>query len=77
MENANTRRETIHWKNQENNLLLTNPKEDNHTNIKITSKITGSNNYYSLISNINGLNSTIKRHRLTGPSILLHTKNTP
>jgi hypothetical protein len=32
----------------------------------LTTKITGSNNYFSLISfNINGLNSLIKRHRLT------------
>jgi exonuclease III len=32
----------------------------------LTTNITGSNNYFSLISlNINGLNSPIKRHRLT------------
>jgi hypothetical protein len=32
----------------------------------ITTKITGSNNYFSLIFlNINGLNSPIKRHRIT------------
>ena len=32
----------------------------------LTTKITGSNNYFSLISlNTNGLNSPIKRHRLT------------
>jgi exonuclease III len=32
----------------------------------ITTKIIGSNNYFSLISpNINGLNSPVKRHRLT------------
>jgi hypothetical protein len=32
----------------------------------LKTKITGSNNYFSLISiNINGLNSAIKRHRLT------------
>ena len=32
----------------------------------LTTKITGSNNYFSLISlNINGPNSPIKRHRLT------------
>jgi hypothetical protein len=41
MENANTRRETTPQKKQESNVLSTNPKEDNHTNIKITS-ITGS-----------------------------------
>jgi hypothetical protein len=41
-------------KKEESNLLSRNPKEDRHTNIKITSKITGSNNHYSLISfNIN------------------------
>ena len=47
-------------------------------------KMSGSNNYYSLISlNINGLNSPIKKtqtNRLdteTGPYILLHTGNTP
>jgi exonuclease III len=32
----------------------------------LTTKIIGSNNYFSLISlNINGLNASIKRHRLT------------
>jgi hypothetical protein len=32
----------------------------------LTTTITGSNNYFSLISlNINGLNSPIKRYRLT------------
>ena len=43
-------------------------KEDNHKNRipSLTTKIIGSNNYFSLISlNINGLNSPIKRHRLT------------
>jgi hypothetical protein len=42
-------------------------KKEDHTNIvpPLTTKITGSNNYWSLISlNINGLNSLIKRHRL-------------
>ena len=43
----------------------TNPKEDNNRNTKIK-KITGSNNHYCLISlNINGINSPIKRCRLT------------
>jgi hypothetical protein len=33
----------------------------------LTTKITGNNNVFSLISlNINGLNSAIKRHRLPG-----------
>jgi hypothetical protein len=55
-------------KKQESNLLSTNPKEDSHTNVIATlrTKIIGSNNHRSLISlNINGLNSSIKRHRLT------------
>ena len=40
----------------------------------LTTKITGSNNYFSLISlNINGLNSPIKRHRLTN---WLHKQDT-
>ena len=51
---------------QEINILSTSPKEDNHINIKITSKITGSNNHYSLIFlNINEFNPPIKRYRLT------------
>jgi hypothetical protein len=48
--------------------LSTNPKDDSHTDIipPLTTKMTGSNNHFSLISlNINGLNSPIKRHRLT------------
>jgi hypothetical protein len=61
MENAKTKRETTAKKKQESNFLSTNPIEDNHTNIKITSIITGSKNHYSLISlNISGLNSPIK-----------------
>jgi len=43
-------------------------REEKHTNITShpNMNITGSNNHYSLISlNINGLNSPIKRHRLT------------
>jgi hypothetical protein len=50
-------------KNQENNLLLMNQKEDNHRNIipHLTTKITGSDNHFSLIFlNINGLNSPMK-----------------
>jgi hypothetical protein len=45
----------------------TNLKEDSLKNRipTLTTKMTGSNNYFSLISlNINGLNSPIKRHRL-------------
>jgi hypothetical protein len=54
-------------KKQESN-PSTNLKEDSHKNRIpfITTKTTGSNNYFFLISlNINGLNSPIKRHRLT------------
>jgi hypothetical protein len=43
--------------------LSTNPKEDNHTNMipPLTTKITGSNNQFSLISlDVNGLNSPQK-----------------
>jgi hypothetical protein len=66
MENSNTRRETIPFKKQESNLFPTNSKEDSYTNVKITSKITRSNNPYSSIPlNINGFNSPIKRHTIT------------
>jgi hypothetical protein len=47
---------------------LTNLKEDSHKNRipTLTTKITGSNKYFSLISlNINGLSFPIKRHILT------------
>jgi hypothetical protein len=67
MENSNTRREITHKIKQESN-LSTNLKEDSHTNIipPLTTKITESNNHYSLTSlNISGLNTPIKRHRLT------------
>jgi hypothetical protein len=53
---------------QEISLLSTNPKEDSHTHLipPLTTKITGSNNHFSLICfNINKLNSRIKIHRLT------------
>jgi hypothetical protein len=69
MENTNTRRKnTKKRKKKQERSLSTNPKEDSHTNIipSLTTKITGSNNHFSLISlNINGLNSPIKRHKLT------------
>jgi hypothetical protein len=54
-------------KKQESN-PSTNQKEDSHKNRMptLTTKITGNNNYFSIISlNIYGLNSPIKRHRLT------------
>ena len=50
-------------KKQEINLFTTNPDEEKHTNIilPLATKITGSNNHWSLVSlNINGLNSPIK-----------------
>ena len=61
-------------KKQESN-PSTNLKEDSHKNRvpTLTTKKTGSNNYFSLISlNINGLNSPLKRHRLIN---WLHTQD--
>ena len=54
MENANTRREITPQKKQESN-ISTNPKEESHTNTKITSKIPGSNNHYYLISSMDSI----------------------
>ena len=55
---------------QESN-VPTKSKECNHTNIKITSKITGGNNHYSVISlDMNELKSLIKRHRLSNICLL-------
>jgi hypothetical protein len=54
--------------NQEINYLTTNSKEDNNPNLMppVTTKITGTVNHCSLISlNINGLNFSMKWHRLT------------
>ena len=54
-------------KRQESN-PSTNLKEESHKNRMptLTTKIKGSSNYFSLISlNINGLNSPIKRYRIT------------
>jgi hypothetical protein len=67
MENSNTRRKTTPKKRQENN-FPTNIREDIHMNRipPLTTKIPGSNSHFSLVYlSINGLNSTIKRHRLT------------
>ena len=67
MENSTTRMETSLMEKQEINLAR-NPKEEKHIDIilPLTTKITGNNNHYSLISlNIDGLNSTIKRNRLS------------
>jgi hypothetical protein len=59
-------KENYKLEKQESSILSTNTKEYSHTNIKITSKIAGCSNHYSLISlNINGLYSPIKRHRKT------------
>ena len=56
---------------QESN-VPTKSKECNHTNIKITSKITGGNNHYSVKSlDMNELKSLIKRHRVSN-IFLLH-----
>jgi len=68
MEKPYSRRETYTIEKARSNLLATKSKEEKHTNIipPLNMKITGSNNHYSLISlNINELNSTIKRLRLT------------
>jgi hypothetical protein len=61
------KRESTSQKKQESNPSK-NLKEEYHKNRKptLTTKIIGSNNYFSLIPlNINGLNSPMKRHRLT------------
>ena len=61
---------------KEGNYTLENQEIDLEANLKeesymnhiptLTTKITGSNNYFSLIShNISGHNSPIKRHRIT------------
>jgi hypothetical protein len=68
MENTNRKTETTLKKKQDINLLTRNPKDESHKNIiqPLTTKRTGSNNPWSLISlNISGLNSPIKRHKLT------------
>jgi hypothetical protein len=57
----------VSQKKQESN-PSTSLKEDSRKNRipTLTTKITGSNNYFSIISlNISALNSSIKRHRLT------------
>jgi hypothetical protein len=58
-----TQGQKLHPRKKQESNLSTNPKEDSHTNVilPLTTKITGSNNHFSLISlNINGLNSSIK-----------------
>jgi hypothetical protein len=63
-----TQRGKLHPRKSKKVIFLTNPKEGSHTNTfpPLTTKITGSNYHYFLISLlISGLNSPIKRHRLT------------
>jgi hypothetical protein len=71
--NFNTRRQAMLYKRQESNLSI-NLNNDSHMNkilaltitTTTTTTIAGSIKDFSLISvNINGLNSPIKRHRLT------------
>ena len=55
---------------QESN-VPTKSKECNHTNIKITSKLTGGDNHYSVISlDNNEHKSLIKRHRVSNIFLL-------
>jgi hypothetical protein len=74
-EKKNTRMETTPLIKQESN-HSTNLKDSHKNRIPtLTTKIIGNNNYFSLISlNINGLNSQIKRHRLTD---WLHKQDPP
>ena len=85
-EDSNTRRITIPEKTQEIDHLTTNPKEENHTHLTPTpaTKITGTNNYLSLISpNNNILNSPNKKTQANrqnipaGTNIFLHTRKIP
>ena len=67
-ENSNTRKVPAPKKGQDIKHLTTKPKGENHKHIKPPTKtnISGTNSHLSLISlNINGLNSPIKRHKLT------------
>ena len=79
-----TRRETAPKKKQEINLFTTNPQDEKNTNIipPLTTKITGTNYHWSLISIlIDGLNSLIRRlkdwEHKQDPAFLLHTGNIP
>jgi hypothetical protein len=67
-ENSNTRKVPASKKRQDIKHLTTKSKAESHKHIKQPSKtnISGTNSHLSLISlNINGLNSSIKRHKLT------------
>lgn len=68
MENSNTGRIPTPKKKQDINHHTTKPKGENHIHIMppTTTNTTGANNHLSLVSlNIDGLNSPIKRHKLT------------
>ena len=59
---------TLHPRKKQGSNLSTILKEDSHRSIilPLNTKITRSNNHVSLLShNINGINSPIKRHRIT------------
>ena len=84
MENTNTGENLPPKKSKKEIQFQQSQKKDNHTNIKITSKVTGSNSHYFLILlNINGLNSPNKRietntlDMYTEPSILMNIGNVP
>ena len=67
-ENSNTRKVPTPKKGQHIKHLTTKPKGENHKHIKPPTKtnISGTNSHLSLIPlNISGLNSPIKRHKLT------------
>jgi len=63
-----TQGEELHPRKSKKVISLQRNQKKRHTNIipPLTTKIAGSNNYYFLIYlNINGLNSPVRRHRLT------------
>jgi hypothetical protein len=67
-ENSNTRKVPAPKKGQDIKHLMPNPKAESHKHIKLPTKsnISGTNSHFCLISlNINGLNSPIKRYKLT------------
>ena len=67
-ENSNTRKIRTPKKKENINHLTTKSKTESHKHIKPPTKmnISGAKSHLSLISlNINGLNSPIKRHKLT------------
>ena len=67
-DNCNTRKVPASKKGQDINHLTTKSKAESnkHINPPIKTNMSGTNRHHSLISlNINGLNSPIKRHKLT------------